>query len=149
MDSILQAMDFWHWWTIAIIFLVLEALVSGFYLAWLAVSAFIIGIIIFLNPGIYWQQQWLMFGTISIISLVGWFYFGPKNNSEDSNGLNRRAEQYVNRVVHLETAIENGFGRIRLDDTLWRVAGPDLPQGSQVQITKVDAGQLIVSPVKK
>ena len=44
----------------------------------------------------------------------------------------------------LETAIANGFGSVRLADTVWRVSGPDAAQGATVRITGIDGGTLTV-----
>ncbi|TIU25428.1 MAG: NfeD family protein, partial [Mesorhizobium sp.] len=49
--------------------------------------------------------------------------------------LNRRGAQMVGRTATLSEPIQNGRGRIRLGDTLWRVSGPDLPAGTQVRVT--------------
>jgi hypothetical protein len=34
---------------------------------------------------------------------------------------------------------------VRIDDTIWRVAGPDTPAGSRVQIVQADGASLTVS----
>ena len=58
--------------------------------------------------------------------------------------LNRRAEQYVGRVFTLQEPIVNGRGRLRVDDTVWRVEGEDCPAGTAVEVTGVDATLLRV-----
>jgi membrane protein implicated in regulation of membrane protease activity len=49
----------------------------------------------------------------------------------------------VGRHFLLERAIVNGAGAIRVHDSVWRVTGPDLPQGTQVRVTGVDDGVLL------
>ena len=51
--------------------------------------------------------------------------------------LNRRGEQLVGRTATLTEPIHEGRGRIQLGDTLWRVAGPDLPVGARVRVVAV------------
>ncbi|MFD0936463.1 NfeD family protein, partial [Methylobacterium trifolii] len=38
-----------------------------------------------------------------------------------------------------------GAGRIRFDDTLWRVSGPDLPAGARVRVTGMAGTVLTVA----
>jgi membrane protein implicated in regulation of membrane protease activity len=60
--------------------------------------------------------------------------------------LNRRAEIYVGRTFTLERPIVDGRGRVRVDDTVWLVEGPDLPAGARVQVTGVANTLLRVTP---
>jgi inner membrane protein len=61
--------------------------------------------------------------------------------------LNRRADAFVGRVFTLERPIVDGSGTIGIDDTVWRVTGPDAPAGSKVKVTRVDGVALHVEPV--
>jgi len=58
--------------------------------------------------------------------------------------LNRRAETYVGRTFTLERPIVDGRGRLKVDDTVWLVEGPDLPAGTRVQVTGTDNTRLRV-----
>ena len=63
---------------------------------------------------------------------------GVSPTETDLPTLNRRGEQYVGRHFTLEEAIVNGQGKIRVDDSTWKIEGPeDLPAGSQVQVIAV------------
>ena len=62
----------------------------------------------------------------------------------DQPHLNRRADALVGRQFVLETPIFAGAGTIRVDDTVWRVAGPDLPAGSRVTVQRADGVMLYV-----
>ncbi len=42
--------------------------------------------------------------------------------------LNKRADALVGRVFTLEKPIIDGAGTVRIDDTVWRIAGPDTPR---------------------
>src|SRR5947207_1496115 len=55
-------------------------------------------------------------------------------NASDRH-LNRRAESYIGRMFTLDGAIVDGRRRLRVDDTIWLVAGPDLPAGARVLVT--------------
>jgi len=45
-----------------------------------------------------------------------------------------------------EYPIVDGRGRVRVDDTVWLVEGPDLPAGARVQVTGVANTLLRVTP---
>ena len=60
--------------------------------------------------------------------------------------LNRRTEALVGRVFTLEKPIVDGVGTVRIDDTIWRVRGPDRPAGSRVRVTQADGANLAVEP---
>jgi membrane protein implicated in regulation of membrane protease activity len=47
-------------------------------------------------------------------------------------------------VFTLEKPIVDGAGTIRIEDTIWRVRGPDLPAGSRVKIASADGANLAV-----
>jgi membrane protein implicated in regulation of membrane protease activity len=59
--------------------------------------------------------------------------------------LNRRTDALVGREFTLEKPIIDGFGTVRIDDTIWRVAGPDAPAGSRVRIVQADGANLTVA----
>jgi membrane protein implicated in regulation of membrane protease activity len=59
--------------------------------------------------------------------------------------LNRRTDALVGREFTLEKPIIDGFGTVRIDDTIWRVAGPDAPAGSRVRIVQAEGANLTVA----
>jgi membrane protein implicated in regulation of membrane protease activity len=65
--------------------------------------------------------------------------------SVNSPFLNKRADALVGRVFTLEKPIVDGAGTVRIDDTIWRVAGPDAPAGSRVRIVQADGASLTVA----
>jgi membrane protein implicated in regulation of membrane protease activity len=58
--------------------------------------------------------------------------------------LNRRAEQYVGRVFTLSEPIVNGTGKIRVDDSSWKVSGADCDANTKVKVISVDGTVLKV-----
>jgi membrane protein implicated in regulation of membrane protease activity len=65
--------------------------------------------------------------------------------SKSNPFLNKRADALVGRVFTLEKPIIDGSGTVRIDDTIWRVAGPDAPAGSRVKIVQADGASLTVA----
>ena len=54
-------------------------------------------------------------------------------------------EALVGRVFTLEKPIVDGVGTVRIDDTVWRVAGPDTPAGTRVRVVEAKGANLTVA----
>jgi membrane protein implicated in regulation of membrane protease activity len=76
-----------------------------------------------------------------------WRYFAKSASSHSVSNpfLNKRTEALIGRVFTLEKPIIDGSGTVRIDDTIWRVAGPDAPAGSRVRIVQADGASLTVA----
>ena len=139
--------DFWHWWILALALIIAETFLPGTFFLWMGVSALVLGVIAWLIPAMGWEIQMMLFAVLSLVSIVGWRMWQRKHPDEtDQPSLNRRGEQYIDRVFTLETPIENGFGKVRVGDTLWRVKGGDLAAGTKVRVTAADGIVLVVEP---
>ena len=73
-------------------------------------------------------------------------FFRPLETSGDQPLLNRKVEQMIGRTFVLHEPIEHGYGKIKVNDALWKVAGPELPAGAKVQVTGADGPTLKVQP---
>ncbi|HTO26964.1 MAG TPA: NfeD family protein, partial [Devosia sp.] len=114
--------------------LALELVVPGGFLLWMGISGIVTGIVV-LVWAIGWPLQWLIFGVLSLVSIALWIRWTRSRPAPtDRPYLNRRAEHLVGQEAVLEQAIEQGFGRVVLGDTVWRVSGADLPVGQRVRI---------------
>ena len=137
--DLLAGIEFWHWWVAAIGLIVVETLAPGAIFLWLGVSAAVVGAILLAAPELSWEYQLLIFAVLSVGSVIGWRAYHKRHPSEtDLPNLNRRGEQYVGRLITLDDPIVNRVGKIRLDDTSWKVAGQDLPAGARVRVVGVD-----------
>lgn len=145
MTSLIGQLDFWHWFILAIVLLVLEILLPTSYMLWMAIGAAVTGALTWLAPDIPWQGQLVSFAIASVLATLAGRWFIRRHPIEtDQPQLNRRGEQYVGRVVTLSEAIVNGRGYVNIDDTRWRAEGPDLPLGTRVKVTGVDGTCLVV-----
>lgn len=149
----MQVIDFiasngpWSWIVAGLILLALELVVPGGFLLWMGISGLITGLVVLFQP-IGWPLQWLIFGVLSLISIALWVRWNRgRSDNSDRPYLNRRADTLVGQEAVLEHAIEQGFGRIVLGDSVWRVTGPDLPQGQKVRIVGSDGAVLRVEAV--
>ena len=139
--------DFWHWWILALALIIAETFLPGTFFLWMGVSALVLGVIAWLIPAMGWEMQLMLFAVLSLVSIVGWRMYQRRHPDEtDQPSLNRRGEQYIDRIFTLETPIENGFGKVRVGDTLWRVKGGDLAAGTKVRVTAADGIVLVVEP---
>jgi membrane protein implicated in regulation of membrane protease activity len=139
--------DYWHWWILALALIIAETVLPGSFLLWMGVSALVLGLLAWLAPGMGWETQVMLFAVLSLVSIVGWRMWQRRHpDVSDQPTLNRRGEQYIGRVFVLETPIENGFGKVRVGDSLWRVKGADAPAGMRVKVADVDGVVLVVEP---
>lgn len=130
----------WYWFGLALVLVILEVMLgTSFFLLWIAASAAAIGIILMVAPTLAWEYQFLIFAAIALACLMYWkLHLKHQNNVSDQPNLNRRNEQYIGRSVTLTEPIENGRGRIHIDDSFWRIEGSDMPVGTSVKIVGVD-----------
>jgi membrane protein implicated in regulation of membrane protease activity len=95
-----------------------------------------------------WQAQFIAFAVFSVAAIPLWRRLVRAGMTTDQPFLNRRAEALVGRIFTLEKPIMDGRGTMRIDDTVWRITGPDVPAGSRVKVTRVDGTALHVEMIK-
>lgn len=135
------------WLIIGIVLVVLEIVLPAGYLLWMGASALIVSALLWLFPGMPLLLQLLIFGALAISSLLLYLKFWRTRMTDtDQPSLNRRGEQYIGRILSLSEAIEDGVGKVHVDDTTWIVHGNDAPQGSRVKITAVQGTALKSTP---
>lgn len=138
----------WAWWVLGIGLLILEVLMPGVFLVWIGIAAVLTGalsLVLWGEAYWTWQAQWLIFAALSLASvLVGRQILRARANTSDQPYLNQRGRSLVGRTATLEQPIREGRGRIRLDDTMWSVEGPDLPVGTRVRVTASNGRDLTV-----
>jgi membrane protein implicated in regulation of membrane protease activity len=138
------ALVYWHWWVIGLGLLILETVAPGTVFLWMGVSAILVGLLTAVVT-LPFPVQAVIFGVLSVASFFVYRRFrGDPPPPADAPLLNRRGETYVGRVFTLAEPIVNGIGRLRVDDSQWRVAGADTPAGAQVKVTRTDGATLHV-----
>jgi membrane protein implicated in regulation of membrane protease activity len=136
----------WNWLIVGLILMALELLAPGVFLVWLGLAALVVGLAAFtFDPT--WEVQILMFALFAASAVPLWRRLARGNAAPSKSNpfLNRRAAGLVGRVFTLEKPIIDGAGTVRVDDTVWRVAGPDAPAGSRVRIVEADGANLTVA----
>lgn len=139
----------WTWLTLGAALLAIEVIISGtFVLWWLGISAILVGLIS-LVIDLAWQLELMAFAVLTLVSALAWWHLGGRAKASlDRSFLNRRTEAFIGRVFTVETPITDGRGTVRIDDTVWRVSGPDCPAGSRVKVARVDGPLLMVETLE-
>jgi len=145
--SWLDQVVFWHWWILAGVLLILELTSPAFFFLWIAIAAAAVGFLVLVFPSLSLELQLVLFGVLSVVAVIAWRKYREAHPQvSDQPLLNQRGRQYTNRVFTLDHPIVNGVGKVEVDDSTWRVKGPDLPTGTRVRVTGVDGTVFIVEP---
>jgi hypothetical protein len=141
---------FWNWWVVALILLVIELLAPGFYFLWMAASGFVTGLLLWLMPALDIKLQIFIFSVLSMASVIAWRLYGKRRPSTtDHPLLNKRGQQYIGRVFSLYRPIENGEGKIKVDDSIWKVHGEDCDINTKVKVIAVRGTVFDVEQVRE
>ncbi len=150
-QSIIIELGPWSWWVLGLVLLAAEVILPGFFLIWIGLAAIVLGCLSLLlwgTPMWSWQVQVLLFAVLSVaLAFAGRRLMAHYGDETDEPLLNQRGASLVGRTATLTEPIQEGRGRIRIDDTTWVVQGPDLPVGTQVRITESTGRELRVEAV--
>jgi len=145
--NVFDQVVFWHWWILAGVLLILELTSPVFFFLWVGIAAAAVGLLLLVIPSMGIEMQLVLFGILSIVAVITWRKYREAHPPvSDQPLLNQRGRQYTDRVFTLDHPIINGVGKVVVDDSTWRVKGPDLPVGTQVRVTGVDGVVFIVEP---
>jgi inner membrane protein len=135
----------WSWIILGLVLMGLELAAPGAFLLWLGLAAVLTGLIDWAF-GLSWQMTALVFAGLSVVAvLIGRAV--TRDRDEQGGGrpaLNRRGQSLVGHVFTLDSPIVGGSGRVRVDDSSWRIVGPDAPAGATVRVVRVDGATLVV-----
>jgi membrane protein implicated in regulation of membrane protease activity len=132
------------WLVLGLALLALEVFVPGTFFLWFGVSAIIVGIFgLFVT--VDWKVQLLAWGVLAVVLLVfGRRFYRSKDRDVEDPFLNERASRYTGRVFTLTEPLIENQGSLKIDDTIWRVSGPDMTAGTRVKVVGVDGPVLKV-----
>ena len=138
----MMSQDVMLWLLLGVGLLVLELLTLNGALLLLAGVAFLVSLLSFL--AVHWAIQAIAFSALAIGSLLLWqrFWTRPQVSALDPH---KRAHAYIGRTFHLTDPVLQGQGRLKVDDTIWRIrCEEDLEAECVVEVIGVDATWLIV-----
>jgi membrane protein implicated in regulation of membrane protease activity len=140
----------WNWIVLGMVLLAAEIFMPGVFLLWIGLAGLVVGALSLAlwNVGFWtWELQVVVFLALSLGSaILGRRVMAGREADSDQPLLNRRGDQLVGRTATLTEPIREGFGRIQLGDTMWRVSGPDMPVGARVRVIAVRDLELVVAP---
>ncbi|MEO7223617.1 MAG: NfeD family protein [Devosia sp.] len=134
----------WAWFVLGLVLLALELVVPGGWFLWLGAAGIVTGLTAFI-PGVGWPFQVTIFGVLALVIVVGWTAIArTRKPRSDRPFLNKRAEAFIGHEAVIEEPIVNGYGRLKLGDSSWRISGPDLAVGRRVRVVGADGALLKV-----
>jgi membrane protein implicated in regulation of membrane protease activity len=144
MIGYLMSLSPWHWLSAAVLLLVVEMMVGSYYLLWVSFSAFLTAVLQWMFD-LNWEAQMVIFTLATIFSVIAWYIYDKRRDKTSSHPtLNKRGHQYIGRTFELSQPIVNGVGKIKVDDSTWKVKGADAPAGTLIQVSDIDGTVLIV-----
>lgn len=140
----------WTWWIVGLALLAAEMMMPGFFLVWIGLAALAVGVLSLLlwNAAFWiWETQLILFAILAVAATFLGRRLTLRHDATDEPFLNQRGASLVGRTATLLEPIAEGRGRIRIDDTIWRVTGPNLPIGTQVKVVASNGRDLTVEPL--
>jgi inner membrane protein len=149
MDMLTNLVTHYGWWLLALGLLGVEIMVPGFFMLWIGIAAAVMGAILVVIPDLSFLAQAVIFVLLALVSCYCYWRFirSITDGPSDQPLLNRRGEQLIGRRFVLDSAIINGQGKARVNDSLWVVEGPELPAGTAIEVIAVDGTTLKVKVV--
>lgn len=137
----------WNWFILGGVLLVAEVVAPGAAMLWLGLAALATGLVVMAAaPPL--AIQIAIFGVLSLVALLVWRKLRRSaDNATDAPFLNRRADILIGREFTLAEPISNGHGAVKIEDSRWRISGPDMPGGARVRVVGVDGSTLKVEAV--
>ncbi|WP_052002818.1 NfeD family protein [Microvirga sp. BSC39] len=135
----------WAWIILGILLIGVELLAPGAFFLWLGLAAIATGLLDAVLD-LSWQSSALLFALLCVAAVIlGRAVTRSKTRDEpQAEMLNQRGQSLVGRVFTLEAPIKDGEGRIRVDDSSWRVTGADRFAGAKVRVVRIEGSTLVV-----
>ena len=147
MNTFLSAAEPYQLWLIlGGILLLIELLGTAGYALWCGVSAVIVALLTLLLP-IGTQLQWLLFSAITLVVAIAWWRWSRSRTGKRNNAklLNRPDLKLIGSQHTLIKAVVNGYGRVNVADSSWRVKSKtDMPEGTTVIVDAIEGNTLVV-----
>jgi inner membrane protein len=136
----------WMWLVLGLALVAAEILAPGLFLFWLGLAAGGVALAAALVD-LSWQWQFGLFAVLALVMVALGRALAMRRGQGDAPHLNERGKALIGRVFTLHEPIVGGAGQVRIDDSVWRVTGPDAPRGGKVEVTGVNGATLEVKHV--
>jgi membrane protein implicated in regulation of membrane protease activity len=144
----LAIQGFWGWIVVGLVLMAAEVMAPGAFMVWLGVAAVVTGIVAAVLP-LSFEWSALLFAVLALLAVLGGRLVHQRRAVTEGGAafVDNRAQALVGRVFALDGPIENGIGRVRVDDTVWRVRGADAGSGTRVRVVGFEGSTLKVVPI--
>ncbi|WP_151192874.1 NfeD family protein [Cysteiniphilum sp. JM-1] len=142
-------MLYWHWWVLMGILLIIEIFTLTMFFLFFAISAFLLGVIMWFYPELPINWQLLLAGVFALGSMLLGYFFLKKRKQKNNVQLdvNDRLGRYIGRTVVITQRSHSGVAKARIGDTEWRVLVEDAKVGDSVEILDVQSTSFIARKV--
>ncbi len=140
---------FWHWFALAVIFIIIEVFAPGIAFLWLAIAAIVSGLVLLIFPDLAIEIQVMIFAVTAVITTVAArMVIKRTSKPSDRPDLNQRSQSHVGSVYLLVDDTQNGHGKVHIGDTVWLIklvpGSADLAAGSAVKVIDGSGATLVV-----
>jgi membrane protein implicated in regulation of membrane protease activity len=141
----MSGFGWWAWMILAGALGVAEMFAPGAYLVWIALGAALTGAAD-AAFGLSLEGQLGAFAAATALSCaVGYFvYRGLHSRQRQEEPLNERHRAMLGERGTVCETFVNGRGKVRLGDSVWLAAGPDLAEGATVVVSGFRGTRLVV-----
>lgn len=135
------------WLAAALLLIIAEMVVPGFFLIFLGVGAAVTGVAALSIPGLPVLVQAVLFAALTAAAVaIGWRWYRGSDQVSADPLLNDRAARLIGKRVEVCEAIVDGEGRVKVGDGAWSATGPDAAIGTSVRIIGANGSVLRVEP---
>ncbi|WP_066557477.1 NfeD family protein [Croceicoccus bisphenolivorans] len=146
MDWLSDLDSSWLWLIAGVVMAGIEMIVPGYFLIWLAVAAFVTGLVAAVADISVSIQlvTFIAFAAASVYAAREWLDYAGSETTDPL--LNDRGARLVGTGVVVTQAFEGGEGRVRLGDSEWLARGADAPVGTRLVVIGHEGSILLVGP---
>jgi membrane protein implicated in regulation of membrane protease activity len=140
-------MNPWIWAIGTLVVAVAEMVTPGFYLIWIAAGGAVTALASFAFDLSLTAQLFIFAVATALACVCGYFLYRKTLAPAVGDAtLNQRDLEMIGTRGTVFEALTNGSGKVKLGDSVWLAAGPDLPAGAPVVVTGMRGTMVIVSP---
>ncbi|WP_440615387.1 NfeD family protein [Cysteiniphilum sp. 6C5] len=143
-------MLYWHWWILMGVLLIIEIFSLTMFFLFFAISALLMGVIMWFFPDLHMNWQLLLAGIFALGSmLLGYYALKKRKQKQSTNELdvNDRLGRYIGQVVVVTKATQSGVAKTKIGDTEWRVLVEDAKVGDEVEILEVQSTSFVARKI--
>ena len=95
MEGMLDHLQYWHWWILGLLLLILEIFSPAAFFMWMGIGAGLTGLVLMLIPDLSWETQFIVFAILIDINI--------DRQRPSDNGMRRQGNIFnltINRRVN-------------------------------------------------